>query len=101
MLGPATLMGGVPGLPNLMEQYTRLSRAPPEGYVIGRTIGIRLATVTITVALLTVGVWPVRRIGVQFQSLHLTAQRFPEATYRASGARVHPYNPLCRRVILE
>jgi hypothetical protein len=25
MLGPATLMGGVPGLPNLMEQYTRLS----------------------------------------------------------------------------
>jgi hypothetical protein len=50
MLGPATLMGGVPVLPNLMEQYTRLSRAPPEGYVIGRTalaIGIRLAMVTI------------------------------------------------------
>jgi hypothetical protein len=69
MLGPATLMGGVPVLPNLMEQYTRLSRAPPEGYVIGHTalaIGIRLATVTITVALLTVGVWPVRRMACNF-----------------------------------
>ena len=71
MLRTATLMGGVPGLANLMEQYTRLSRTHRLATVMtfapaALAIGIWLAAVTLAVAQLTA-----MMIGGQFQSPHL------------------------------
>jgi len=71
MLRTATLMGRVPGLANLMEQYTRLSGTRRLATVMvfapaALGIGIWLAAVTFPVAQLT-GVM----IGGRFQSPHL------------------------------
>ncbi len=71
MLRTATLMGGVPGLANLMEQYTRLSRTHRLATVMifapaALAIGIWVAAVTLPVAQLTAVM-----IGGQFQSPHL------------------------------
>ncbi len=71
MLRTATLMGRVPGLANLMEQYTRLSRTHRLATVMifapaALAIGIWVAAVTLPVAQLTAVM-----IGGQFQSPHL------------------------------
>ena len=97
MLRTATLMGGVPGLANLMEQYTRLSRTHRLATVMvfapaALAIGIWLAAVTLPVAQLTGGVM----IGGQFQSPHLLIT----ATYGASGARIIP-TTLCAAELSE
>ncbi len=60
MLRTATLMGGVPGLANLMEQYARLSGTRRLATVMvfapaALAIGIWLAAVTLPVAQLTGG----------------------------------------------
>ena len=89
MLRTATLMGGVPGLANLMEQYTRLSRTHRLATVMifapaALAIGIWLAAVTLAIAQLTAVM-----IGGQFQSPHLWGKWWS----------YYPYDPLCRRVI--
>ena len=89
MLRTATLMGGVPGLANLMEQYTRLSRTHRLATVMifapaALAIGIWLAAVTLAIAQLTAVM-----IGGQFQSPHLWGKLWS----------YYPYDPLCRRVI--
>ena len=95
MLRTATLMGGVPGLANLMEQYTRLSRTHRLATVMifapaALAIGIWLAAVTLPVAQLTAVM-----IGGQFQS---PQPQLPP--YGASGARIIP-TTLCAAELSE
>ncbi len=103
MLRTATLMGGVPGLANLMEQYTRLSHTHRLATVMyfspaALAIGIWLAAVTLPVAQLTVRLaGSAVMIGGQFQSPQM-AQRFPRLLW-GKWCSCYLYDPLCRRVI--